>query len=311
MKRTRRGFFGVALGIVMVAAGALATSGCGTAATTGGATTEALRVNLLTFNLRYGTAPDGPNVWANRRDIAFDVMRHSQADFIGFQEALPSQITEIAQALPGYAWVTRSREVDETRGEAVPIFYRKDRWQMTTSGTFWLSETPETPGSKTWGNTLPRVATWGRFVEKGTGRPVFVFNVHLDHQSQPAREKGTALVLQRMSDVTKDAAARDCRMPALALMGDFNSGEDNPVVQYAKGQGATPPMTLVDTFRVAHPDAKEIGTTHNWAGKVSTEKIDYIFTLPGVKVLRADIIRDNKDGRYPTDHFPVMAEVAF
>jgi endonuclease/exonuclease/phosphatase family metal-dependent hydrolase len=137
-----------------------------------------------------------------------------------------------------------------------------------------------------------------------------MFNTHLDHQSQPAQELGAELIAQRMG--------RRSHPDRIILTGDFNAGEANPAMRYLKGEVRAVPSksgpcavvpTLVDTFRVLHPDDTTVGTFHGFSGKRDGEKIDYVLASPDWKVLDACIAYDNSDGRYPSDHFPVMAVV--
>ncbi len=153
----------------------------------------------MTFNIRLSKAPDGPNAWPRREAMVRDLIRQYQADFVGVQEAWPDQIAYLRDNLTDYSYLVRSREVDAEQGEAVPLFYRQARWKLDDAerGTFWLSDTPQVPGSKSWGNGIPRIATWGRFVEKATGRALYVFNVHFDHLSESSRVASAALLVQR------------------------------------------------------------------------------------------------------------------
>ncbi len=263
---------------------------------------------VMTFNIRYGTADDGENRWENRREMAVDVLRRHDPDVVGLQEALRFQIDEIRESLPQYGEIGVGRDDGKTRGEYNAILWRTDRLKVLESGTFWLSDTPEVPGSTSWGNTITRICTWARFVPKRSGRTFYMFNTHFDHQSQPSRERSAVLLAQRI---------RDRRYPDPVLVtGDFNAGEDNPAMQYLKGEAplhaandglSQNPVPLVDTFRVLHPDASEVGTFHAFKGDRSGAKIDYILALPGVEVLKAGILHDSQGDRYPSDHFPVIA----
>ena len=259
-------------------------------------------LNVLTFNIRYGTANDGPNHWTNRREFLMEVIRKEDADVIGLQEALDAQIREIVAAIPAYAVVGVGRDDGKTRGEYAAILFRRDRLHVSDSGTFWFSDTPSVVASKSWGNTITRICTWARFVDRD-GRAFWHFNVHLDHISQPSRERSTALLAQRIAERgTPDE-------PAI-VTGDFNVGEDNPAIAtlLRPRDGAAPLM--LDTFRVRHPDEKTAGTFSGFVmGAVSGPKIDYILVPPGTEVLAAEIIRTSRDGRYPSDHFPVSARV--
>lgn len=268
----------------------------------GGARGE-LKVQVMSFNIRYGTADDGPNAWPQRREMVFDVIRREGGDFVGLQEALRYQIDAIREAVPGYEEVGVGRDDGRTQGEYSAILYRADHWSVDASGTFWLSDTPEEVASRHWGNVIPRIVTWGRFIERESGRALYVYNTHFDHQSQPSRVKSAELLAERI-------AARESPDPVI-VTGDFNAGEDNPAIQYLKGAVESSPLRLVDTFRALHADAREAGTFNGFHGVTAGPKIDYVFAEAEARVLAAEILQDNVDGRYPSDHFPVTAKIAF
>jgi endonuclease/exonuclease/phosphatase family metal-dependent hydrolase len=269
----------------------------------GGNSSGELPVKAMSFNIRYGTASDGPNRWPQRRELVGDVIRAADADFVGLQEALRFQIDAVREALPQYSAHGVGRDDGRAAGEYSAILYRSSRWQLERGETLWLSDRPHDPGSTSWGNTIPRIVTWGRFVEKKTGRTVVVFNTHFDHRSQISREK-SADFIRRLIE----------QQPAgepLIVMGDFNAGERNAAIERLKQPRAARSPRLVDTFRVAHPDAKLAGTFNGFQGLTGGEKIDYVFTVPSAKVRAARIIRTQRGGQYPSDHFPVEAEIVF
>ena len=179
-------------------------------------------IAVMSFNIRYGTANDGENHWTNRRDMLFKLLRTENPDLIGLQEALRFQIDEILAAVPGYAVVGVGRDDGKAAGEMSAILYRTTRFHVAASGTFWFSDTPEVPGSKTWGNRITRIASWARFVDRD-GTAFTHYNLHLDHESQPSREKSTALLLQRIT-------ARPIPSEPIIVTGDFNVGESNPAL---------------------------------------------------------------------------------
>lgn len=260
-------------------------------------------ITIMTLNIRYDEPADGPNRWDARKEMVRDLILRVAPDFVGTQEVLERQSVYLREQLPEYASLGRSREVDPKSGEACLIFYRTGQWRLDPNdqGFFWLSETPETPGSGSWNTTYPRIVVWGRFLDKKTGQAVYVFNTHLDHKSEPAKQNGAKLIAKRIAE-------RKHNDPVF-LTGDFNSEESSVGIRYLTGQAADTPVKLVDTFRAIHPDTKEVGTFHGFKGKTEGGKIDYILVSPGLKVLAAEILRDNKNGRYPTDHFPVMTKV--
>ena len=259
-------------------------------------------LTVMSFNIRYGTANDGENHWMRRRDLLFDVVREQNADLIGLQEALASQIDEIVAAVPGYAVVGVGRDDGRAAGEFSAILFRTSRLRVAESGTFWFSDAPTVPGSKSWGNNITRISSWARFIDRD-GRAFWHFNLHLDHQSQPSRVRSTELLAQRIADRSGPAEP-------VVVSGDFNVGEDNPALHTLVGAPGGPAGTLVDTFRVLHRDATEVGTFTGFKiGSTRGAKIDYVLVEPGTEVLSAAIIRTSRDNRYPSDHFPVVATI--
>lgn len=296
--------------LVLIVLSALTACQTGQRKPAAGSADSSLSVRVMSFNIRYGTANDGANRWENRKQLVFRVIRTHHPDFVGLQEALHFQIEEIMEALPDYQKIGVGRDDGKTRGEYSAILYNAERFRVDAHDTFWFSETPEVPGSKDWGNNITRICSWGRFVEKSTGRAMYHFNLHLDHQSQNSREKSVALLIRRIQ-------ARTHPDPVV-VTGDFNAGEDNPAIRDMKGAdnpgggypaGTRNPIPLVDTFRELYPDATGVGTFNGFEGNTDGPKIDYIFVEPGTKVLEAEILRDNDNGQYPSDHFPVLARI--
>lgn len=251
-------------------------------------------LSVMSFNIRYATAKDGDNHWTLRREHLFALLREQRADVIGLQEALHDQIGEILEAVPGYAYVGVGRADGRKAGEYAALLYRTARLQVRRTDTFWFSDTPQVVNSKSWGNTVERICTWAYFEDR-EGPAFYLYNVHLDHESQPSRERSVALLLATIAD-------RDPKAPVI-VTGDFNAAESNPAVQAMR-------PAFVDAFRVVHPNAAEVGTFTNFVvGRTTGEKIDYVFVEPGTEVLDAAILRNARDGRYPSDHFPVTARI--
>jgi endonuclease/exonuclease/phosphatase family metal-dependent hydrolase len=260
---------------------------------------EALTV--MTFNIRYGTAKDGENEWSARRDMLFDVIREANPDLLGVQEALDFQIDEILAAVHGYAVVGVGRDDGGEKGEYSAILFRTDRLHVAEAGTFWFSDTPSVPGSKSWGNQITRICSWARFIDRD-GRGFYHFNLHLDHQSQPSRERSTVLLRGRID-------TRSVPDPVI-VTGDFNVGEANPALATLTAAVASGQAAFLDTFRVLHPEVKDAGTFSGFKfGTGGADKIDYVLVQPGTEVLAAEIVRFGRNNHYPSDHFPVTARV--
>lgn len=253
-------------------------------------------VDVMTFNIRYGLADDGINSWDHRKQIVLDVIEKESPDLIGLQEALRFQLDSICEAHPEYGRIGIGRDPGG-KGEYAAILYRQSRFDVDASGTFWLSDTPETP-SANWGNKHLRICTWARLLDRTSDQFVYIFNTHYDHQSQNAREQSSRLLARRIS-------GRKHRDPVI-VTGDFNAGEDNPAITYLLEEKA---IALADSFRKLYPDQVEVGTFNGFSGKSTGEKIDHVLVDTGFSVLEAGINQYNDNGLYPSDHFPVSSRL--
>ncbi len=257
-------------------------------------------LQVMSFNIRYGTAKDGDNQWSARREMMFDLIRERDADLIGLQEALAFQIDEILAAAPGYAALGVGRDDAGRDGEFSAILFKKNRFRVADAGTFWFSDTPEVPASTSWGNNTTRICTWARLIDRD-GFGFYLFNLHLDHQSQPSRERSSLLLRQRIE-------SRAFPANPVIVTGDFNAGENNPAITSLVSK--SPEAPFVDTYRVLHADETTVGTFNGFKfGNTAGDKIDYVLVQPGTEVITAEIIRTSRNDRYPSDHFPVVATI--
>ncbi len=257
--------------------------------------TQSDALTVMSFNIRYGTANDGDNSWPNRDHLVMRVFEDRKAQIVGVQEALVFQLDEITEAHPHYGVIGVGRDDGKTKGEYAAMLYDTRRFAVDSSGTFWLSDTPEVVASTSWGNSITRICTWARLIDRASGDAVYVYNAHYDHRSQESREKSSALILQRIASRTND--------DPVVLMGDFNAGESNPAITSINDSD------LIHTYRALHPAEAAVGTFNAFTGKSDGEMIDHIFVSPEVKILDADIDRTNDNGRYPSDHTPVWATI--
>ena len=249
-------------------------------------------VGVMTFNIRNGSAADGNNRWSGRRELVFDVLADHGADVIGLQEALYFQVQDIKRALPQYKIISAGRKDGKREGEACPILYRRDRFSVADSGTFWFSNMPWKPGSKHWGNDLPRICTWVRLTEIVSGESFYVYNLHLDHQSQNSRQYSVNLLV-------KEIAKRKHRDPVI-VMGDFNMDTDNSAMALLQG-------TMADVWQSLHPDDPGITTYHAFGEQPAGPCLDHILIDETVEIIEIAIDARTFNGRYPSDHFPIIA----
>ncbi len=270
-------------------------SGCTNYRNTG--TNYETELKVMTFNIRYGTADDGENSWKYRKEIVIEVIREANPDLLSLQEALDFQINEILDELPGYSFIGVGRDDGKTRGEYSAVLYAKDRFIVDTTETFWFSDTPKIPGSITWEATLPRICSWGLLFDKFSKKQMYVYNVHLDHQSQTSREKSAEMLVRKIQ-------SGKISLPVI-LTGDFNCGDKNQAIQNLISSG------LTDTFRKLNPPRPDEGTFNGFKGDRSGEKIDFIFVNNEFEILSSKIDYTNRDGKFPSDHFPVIAVVKY
>ena len=272
--------------------------------TSGGQPTAADPLRVMTFNIRYDNPGDGVNAWPNRKDWVASLIRFHGADAVGVQEALLRQLTDLDVRLPGWARVGVGRADGREGGEFSAILYRTDRLELVESGTFWLSPTPEVPGSKGWDTAIERIATWARFRDRRTGCRVLHLNTHLDHMGEQARQEGTRLIRRRLASLAGG-------LPVI-VTGDFNTTPSSVAYRIMTRDtiaGAIAP--LGDAFvssRTGH-----YGPTSSWTAFKAIEpgrRIDYVMVSKDVDVLAHGILPDSWDGRFPSDHMPVLAVLA-
>ncbi len=258
-------------------------------------------MKVMTFNLRVDIPEDGKNSWAHRSKKAASVINKHRPLIVGTQEGLLRMIEDIESELADYRWIGQGRRGGMS-DEFCAIFYDHNELEVLESGQFWLSVQPDVPNSISWESDFPRVCTWGHFRFKKEPYNEFIhYNTHLDHISQQAREHGIHLISKRLDELHQEK-----NLPVI-LTGDFNSEPDDPVIRFLQGDitllGST--AKLNDSF--SQTDLNPGCTFHNFKGGNEGAPIDYIFTTPGVQVLKTEIDRSQIDGAYPSDHYPVIS----
>lgn len=252
---------------------------------------------IMTFNLRLNVESDGENAWPHRTKAVAEAIRHHDADIIGIQEGLHGMLTDLESLLPEYAWIGEGRE-GGSQGEYSAILYKTSKWNVKASGHFSLSDHPEQLGAMSWDTAHPRMCTWVA-LESHAGEGFAMFNTHLDHISEEAQQKGMELIRQRMKKLQDETG-----LPVV-LTGDFNVRPGNAVVQGLEQDGYR------NAYSILYQANQDVGATyHNFQGGEEGEPIDYIFVSPDLQIQHVLVDRERYDGRYPSDHYPVIAEVS-
>jgi len=217
------------------------------------------------------------------------------------QEVLKGQLNDLEERLPAYKWLGVGRDDGKTKGEYSPILYHAEKFELLESNTFWLSETPQVPGSKDWDAAITRICSWAKFRDKETDEEFYFFNTHFDHRGVEAREKSAALIAQKISEIAGDTP--------VILTGDFNAAPSTAAYQnLVAGKHA-----LTDALEVSQlPHYGPLGTFNGFRQPEEDDgrRIDYIFVKNGVEVHKHGILTDSWGGQLPSDHFPVLAEVS-
>jgi endonuclease/exonuclease/phosphatase family metal-dependent hydrolase len=251
-------------------------------------------VKVMTYNIRYDNPGDGINSWSNRKDKLAQLISKYNPDIFGVQEALSHQLTDIKNALNDYDFVGVGRDDGKQKGEYSAIFYRKNKFNVINQNTFWLSETPEVAGSKSWDAAITRVATWAKFHDKSLKKDFIFINTHFDHIGQEAR-KNSAKLLKQKALLLKE------KLP-LIITGDFNCTRDEDPYKVMMDPSL---LKLIDPA----PKNPE-GTFCNFGVNTMTCKpIDYIFYTSEWTSDHYTVIHDNDGKNYPSDHLPVMVEL--
>ena len=259
-----------------------------------------LDVRVMSFNIRNSHAND----WEARKGLVYEVIGDYAPDVLGLQEANSFQLEELSNEFPQYGKVGEG-SMGGSKGQHSAILFLKKRFKLTDSGSFWLSENPTQP-SKSWRSAHHRICTWVELLGRKTDRTLYVYNTHMDDGSREARENGSRMIMEHIQGKVQAAP--------FVFMGDFNAREDSEALKIIKGNSEArqnPGIKMVDSFRVLYPDRENVGTYNGFTGQSDGPKIDYIMIKPNMKVREASILQTNLKGRYPSDHFPVTAQLGF
>lgn len=256
---------------------------------------HAQEIKVMTYNIRYDNPGDGPNQWSKRKHKVIDLIKKYDPDIIGVQEALHNQLLDIENQLMGYDFIGAGRDDGKQKGEYSAIFVRKDRFDVIDKNTFWLSQTPDVPGSKHWDAAITRVVTWGKLQDKRSKKSFIMINTHFDHIGKESRKQSAAIIKDSAAVIGKD-------LPVI-ITGDFNFTRDQPPYEIMMDDSR---LKIIDTAPATAP-----GTACGFeVGSRPCTAIDYIFHSPHFTSEDYQVIQDNDGKFYPSDHLPVIVNLS-
>ncbi len=259
------------------------------------------QVRVMTMNIRYDNPDDSINAWPKRIPVFSRLMAAEKPDIVGLQEVLWNQYEALDSVMKGYSSVGVGRDDGARGGELNPVFFLKERFDLVRTITFWLSDTPEIPGSKGWGSSLPRIVTWLELVDKHNHLHFYFFNTHFAHDSDSARIMSSRILLNEAGKIADG-------FPFI-VTGDFN------MLPYSTGYSIlTGPDESVPLLRDAYflSERKPSGPTYTYNGfsdKPGTARVDYIFVKNGMRVLDHSTLVEKDDQVFISDHWPVKASI--
>ena len=253
-------------------------------------------IRVVSFNIRYDNPSDGENGWQFRKNRIAQFIRFHRADICGLQEALITQIHDLDSLLPEFDWIGVGRDDGKEKGEFCPIFFKKDRFKVLTQKTLWLSDKPSIPGSVGWDAALPRIVNWCILMDSVTSKEIVFVNTHFDHVGVKARELSAKMIIKEVSKYIK-------KYP-LILTGDFNCMDTSLVHKIFKEGG------LHDGFFVSKEPHYGPNSTWNGFKEIgNNQRIDFIYVNDHVSIIKHAILTDRWDGRFLSDHLPVVSEI--
>ncbi len=260
-------------------------------------------VRVMSFNIRYGTANDGDNHWDKRKDLLIETIKAFDPDLLGTQETLGFQRDFLAKQLPQYDVLGVGRDDGKEGGEMTALYYKRARFEKVDGGHFWLSETPDQPGSKSWDTAITRMVTWVKLRDRvyPKAKPILFFNTHFDHRGQIARLESARLLRRRVAEMSKACT--------VIVTGDFNADEGSEPYQALFNANDNQQLLLRDAYRLIHPvRATNEGTFSDFKPEAKAgPRIDWIGISKEWQVTQAEIDRTARQGRTPSDHFAMTA----
>ncbi|MDX2414487.1 MAG: endonuclease/exonuclease/phosphatase family protein [Bacteroidales bacterium] len=255
---------------------------------------------IISLNIRYDNPRDGDNAWPARKEIVLSFLEDQQADMFGLQEVLWHQYAWLDSCLAGYSSVAAGRDDGLQKGEMTPVFFKSNRFDLLDSNTFWLSETPDVPGSKGWGAVLPRIVSWIKLEDKRSKEILYFFNTHYSHMSDSARLMSSKILSEQLQKI----AGKE----NFVVTGDFNMLAESEAYKTMVSAGDS---LIKDSYYLSDTEPAGEAYTFNGFKNVSgSGRIDYIFVRSGTRVKSHQTVNLKRDGIFISDHWPVISTIS-
>ncbi|NDV77996.1 endonuclease/exonuclease/phosphatase family protein [Dysgonomonas sp. 511] len=283
---------------------------------------NAQKLTVASYNIRNANSHDAErgNGWQQRCPVISQLIQFHDFEIVGMQEVKHNQIEDLQNSLPEYGYVGVGRDDGKTQGEYSPIFFKKERFDVIKSGTFWLSENTDYP-NKGWDAVLPRICSWVELKDRQSKKQIWFFNLHMDHVGVNARKESAKLVLAKIKEM--------CGKDPAVLTGDFNVDQTNESYALLANSGI-----LSDSYLNAKIRYAQNGTFNDFNPSLKTEsRIDHIFVTKHLTPIRYGVLTDTYwvsraagekvqsenfpkevsleeyEARLPSDHFPIVVEL--
>ncbi len=253
-------------------------------------------IKIISLNIRYDNPRDGENAWPARKEIVLSFLEDEQPDMFGLQEALWHQYAWLDSCLLGYSSLAAGRDDGMQKGEMTPVFFKSDRFDLLASNTFWLSETPDVPGSKGWGAVLPRIVSWVRLEDKRSKETLYFFNTHYSHMSDSARLMSSKILSEQVQKIAGEEN--------FVVTGDFNMLAESEAYKTMVSAGDS---LIKDSYYLSDTEPAGMAYTFNGFNNVSgSGRIDYVFVRSGTRVKSHQTVNLKRDGIFISDHWPLL-----
>lgn len=278
-------------------------------------------VKLMSFNIRMSgmSEYDGVNAWKNRKEAVVRMFKEQNPDVVGVQEMLPDQQAFLRKELREYNMVGLGRDDGQKEGECMGIFYKTDRFALKDSGTFWLSQTPES-ASMGWDAACKRTVTYVKLKDMQSGKSFYYFNTHLDHVGKIARQESVKLIAEKIREIVGDTNS------VFVLGGDMNSpvydriftpivGAPTPnrknTSEFAISKVSNAARTEANNgalMKICRSNAwqRDNSITYNGYGKDKASQIDHLFSSIPTENLVFQTLKKDYGVPYISDHYPII-----